>query len=161
MGDALRDSLTRQAELEQDRRFFVAAIAHDLRTPLFALRGYLEGLQRGLAKTPEKTAHYIAMSQDKAAALERLIADLFAYARLEYLEQTPARAPMDFSKLIEKAVEDIRLQAETRAISLHVSGSPTPCETVSDWSLLTRALGNLLDNALRHTPNSGSIWVNC
>ncbi len=157
MGDALRDSLTRQAELEQDRRFFVAAIAHDLRTPLFALRGYLEGLQRGLADTPAKTAHYIAVCQDKAATLEHLIADLFTFARLEYLEQTPVRAHIDFGKLIDKTVEDIGLRAEARAISLQVSGPPEPCSVDADWSLLTRAIGNLLDNALRYTPDGG--WI--
>src|SRR5258708_3954660 len=75
MGAALRISLTRQSELEQDRRFFISAIAHDLRTPLFALRGYLAGLAQGLATTPEKAAHYIAVCQEKADVLERLIAD--------------------------------------------------------------------------------------
>src|SRR5579859_3544317 len=159
MGDALRESLTRQAELEQDRRFFIAAIAHDLRTPLFALRCYLEGLQRGLADTPAKAAHYIDMAQEKATLLENLIADLFAFARLEYLEQTPALALMDLSKLIEKTVEDIRLQADARRIALLVSGSPSPCEIHADWVLLSRALGNLLDNALRYTTNGGSIQV--
>lgn len=159
MGDALRSSLTRQAELEQERRFFISAIAHDLRTPLFALRGYLEGLERGLATTPEKMAHYIQICQEKADALERLIADLFAYSRLEYLEQSPQRETMDFSKLVCKTIDDIRPQAEANGISLDVDRASVPCEVEGDWSLLARALGNLLDNALRYTPTGGSIKV--
>jgi signal transduction histidine kinase len=159
MGDALRMSLNRQSELEQDRRFFISAIAHDLRTPLFALRGYLAGLAQGLATTPEKAAHYIAVCQEKADALERLIADLFAYSRLEYLEQAPQRAPMDFCQLIARTTDDIRLAAEARHVSVAVDGSPTPCEVTGDWSLLARAVGNLLDNALRFTPDGGSIKI--
>jgi len=163
MGDALRTSLTRQSELEQDRRFFISAIAHDLRTPLFALRGYLAGLAQGLATTPEKAAHYIAVCQEKADVLERLIADLFAYSRLEYLEQAPQRAPMDFCQLIGKATDDIRLAAEARHVSVSVDGPgdgpSAPCEVKADWTLLARALGNLLDNALRYTPDGGAIKV--
>ena len=159
MGDALRGSITRQAELEQDRRFFISAIAHDLRTPLFALRGYLAGLEKGLATTPEKAAHYIAVCHEKAEALERLVADLFAYSRLEYLEQAPQRAPMDFAKLVCKTVDDARLQAEDKGISVLVDESNAPCEVKADWLLMTRVLGNLLDNALRYTPNGGTIQI--
>lgn len=159
MGDALRASLTRQSELEQDRRFFISAIAHDLRTPLFALRGYLAGLAQGLATTPEKSAHYIAVCQEKADALERLIADLFAFSRLEYLEQAPQRAPMDFCQLIVKAADDIRPAADTRHVTVSVDSTTTPCQVNADWSLLARALGNLLDNALRYTPDGGTIKI--
>src|SRR5262249_40759454 len=63
MGAGLQESIERQAELEQERRFFVGAVAHDLRTPLFSLRGHLEGLRRGIVVTPEKTAHYLAVCQ--------------------------------------------------------------------------------------------------
>jgi len=56
MGEGLCAAVTRQAALEQERRMLIGAIAHDLRTPLFALRGYLEGLEQGLATTPEKIA---------------------------------------------------------------------------------------------------------
>lgn len=157
MGDGLRASVTRQAQLEQDRRFFISAIAHDLRTPLFALRGYLEGLERGLATTPEKTAHYVQICQEKADALEHLIADLFAYSRLEYLEQTPHREPMDFAKLVNKAIDTVRPRAEASHIALLLDGPPSPCEVRADWALLERALGNLLDNALRYVPASG--WI--
>ncbi|MEO8609536.1 MAG: HAMP domain-containing sensor histidine kinase [Chloroflexota bacterium] len=159
MGTALRGSLTQQAELEQDRRFFISAIAHDLRTPLFALRGYLAGIERGLANTPEKMNHYIAVCQEKADALERLIADLFAYSRLEYLEQLPQRDLMDFKKLVENTVEDIRFQAQARGISVTVDHANSSGDVKADWSLLARALGNVLDNALHYTPDKGSIQV--
>ncbi|HEY8291147.1 MAG TPA: HAMP domain-containing protein, partial [Thermomicrobiales bacterium] len=61
MGDGLRASIGQQAALEEERRFFVGAIAHDLRTPLFTLRGSLVGMEQGLATSPEKAARYIAV----------------------------------------------------------------------------------------------------
>jgi signal transduction histidine kinase len=157
MGAALRSSLTRQAALEQERRFFISAIAHDLRTPLFALRGYLSGLEKGLADTPQKAAHYISICQEKADALERLIADLFAYSRLEYLEQLPQRAPLDFNQLAAKSIDTIRWQADERHISISVKGPANSSQVLGDPAFLTRALGNLLDNALRYTPDGGEI----
>jgi len=159
MGDALQVSLTRQAELEQERRFFISAIVHDLRTPLFALRGYLSGLERGLAATPEKAAHYLAVCQEKADALEHLIANLFDYSRLEYLEQTPQRAPLDFGQLAARAVEDARLPAQARGLTLTLEAGSSGGAVQADGALLARALGNLLDNALRYTPAGGTIRV--
>ena len=88
MGAGLRESIERQADLEEERRFFISAIAHDLRTPLFALRGYLAGLEQGIAASPEKIAQYVAVCRRKSDQLDRLVSDLFAYTKVEYLEQT-------------------------------------------------------------------------
>ncbi len=158
MGEALRASLERQAELEQQRRLVIGAIAHDLRTPLFSLRGYLEGLERGLASTPEKAAHYLAITRQQADSLERLVADLFTFTRLDYLEETPQRAPVDLAMLLGAAVESAQPRAAEKQITLVAQGPPA-CALEGDPHLLTRAVENLLDNALRHTPAGGRISV--
>jgi len=159
MSAALRQSLDQQSALEEERRLFVGAIAHDLRTPLFMLRGHLKGLERGVAATPEKVAHYIAMCQAKADALERLIADLFAYTRLEYLEQTLERTPLELGELLSQAVEGAQPLAVAKDVTLRLEGPNEPCPLRGDGHLLTRAIENLLDNALRHTPEGGLIRV--
>src|SRR5260221_14474536 len=159
MSGALRQSLDRQAALEEERRLFVGAIAHDLRTPLFILRGHLKGLERGVAATPEKIAHYVAVCQAKADALERLIADLFAYTRLEYLEQTPERAPLELGELLRQAIEEEQPLAAAKAITLTLDMPAGDSFLLGDGHLLARAVENLLDNALRHTPQGGQITV--
>ncbi len=159
MGDALRAALLRQAELEQQRRLFITAVAHDLRTPLFALRGYLEGLDKGLATTPEKAAHYVRVCQEKADALERLIADLFAYTRLEYLEQEPQRQPLDFGAVVTAAADGLRPRAAEKGVALALDGPGEPAMLNADAHLLSRALGNLLENAVRFTPPGGEVRV--
>ncbi|HEX6796484.1 MAG TPA: HAMP domain-containing sensor histidine kinase [Ktedonobacterales bacterium] len=158
MGTALRESLERQAELEQQRRMVIGAVAHDLRTPLFSLRGYLEGLDRGLANTPERAAHYLAVCRQQADALERLVADLFTYTRLDYLEEVPRREPLELGILLAAAVEGARPLAEERRLRLVASG-PRDCALEGDAHLLTRAVENLLDNALRHSPPGGCVTV--
>lgn len=161
MSAALLAALERQATLEEERRLFVSAIAHDLRTPLFMLRGYLRGLERGVAATPEKIAHYVDASREQADALERLISDLFAYTRLEYLEIEPARAPLDLSTLLQQAADDARQAAAAKEIRLTLDMPEAPCFVMGDSYLLTRAVGNLLDNAIRYTPEGGWIGIHC
>ena len=90
MGDSLRESLNRQAKLEEERRFFISSIAHDLRTPLFVLRGSLWRMEQGLVRSPEKMERYIHVCRQKAEQLERLISDLFAYAKTEFQEPSAA-----------------------------------------------------------------------
>jgi signal transduction histidine kinase len=159
MGEGLRGSITRQAQLEEERRFFIGAIAHDLRTPLFSLRGYLEGFERGLAASPEKAAHYIAVCRQKADQLERLIADLFAYAKVEYLTPALQQEPLELGVLLRRTVEGARARAQARGVTLELDGTLEACPTRGDEYLLERAVENLLENALRYTPPGGVIKV--
>jgi signal transduction histidine kinase len=159
MGDALETSIKRQAEIEQERRFFISAIAHDLRTPLFTLRGYLEGLEQGIAETPESTARYIAICQDQAGVLERLIEDLFSYARLEYLGQNPVHEPLDLGALLRKSLGAFEAPARIGKVTLLLNGPADPCLLEGDAHLLMRALQNILDNALRFAPPGGTVQV--
>jgi signal transduction histidine kinase len=159
MSGALRQALARQAALEDERRLFVGAIAHDLRTPLFMLRGHLKGLERGVAATPEKIAHYVAVCQAKADELERLVADLFAFTRLDYLEQEPERAPLELGELLRERAEGVQPLAAAKGIALVLEEPRGPCPVLGDPHLLARAVENLLDNALRHTPEGGQIIV--
>jgi signal transduction histidine kinase len=159
MGAGLRDSIKRQAELEEERRFFVGAIAHDLRTPLFALRGSLVGLEQGLADSPEKAAWYIAVCRQKADQLDRLVNDLFTYTKAEYLEQTLHRERLELGAILTRAADDAQPRALAAEIDIVLTGPDTGCAIEGDAHLLERAVENLLDNALRHTPAGGTITV--
>lgn len=159
MSTALRESLEHRSAVEQERRLFIGAIVHDLRTPLFSLRGSLEGMGQGIASSPEKLARYVAIARGKAAELDRLISDLFEYSRLEYLEQAPRREPLDLDALLRRIVEDLQPRAEAKGVALSAEGAPEPCVVEGDAHLLTRAVENLLDNALRHTPSGGAVRV--
>ena len=159
MRDGLKDSIAQQAALEEERRLFIGAIAHDLRTPLFILRAHLRGLQKGIATTPEKVREYVDECVGRADALERLVADLFAFTRLEYLEQEPERAPLELGALLRGSVEGMQPLAAARGITLALDVPTEPGALLGDSRLLARAVDNLLDNALHHTAEGGRIQV--
>lgn len=159
MSAALRTSIERQAGAEQQRSLLINAVAHDLRSPIYSLRGHLQGLERGIADTPEAVLRYIQICQQQADALERLVADLFAYTRMEYLEESAAREPVELGDLLSQSVEYVRPQAEAKGIVLDICPAFEVCPLQGDAHLLARAISNLLDNALRHTPTGGRVCV--
>jgi signal transduction histidine kinase len=160
MGRDLHAALERQADMEEQRRQFIGAIAHDLRTPLFTLRAYLDGLSDGLAATPQKASRYLQACRASASALDRLVTDLFSYARMEYLGQQPARAPVDLGALLRAAARAHQPRADARHVALSVT-VPAACTVSADEHLLARAVGNLIDNALRHAPEGGHVDLRC
>ncbi|MFB5191400.1 sensor histidine kinase [Alicyclobacillus fastidiosus] len=159
MVTGLGESFQKQAELAEERRFFMGAVAHDLRTPLFALRGYLDGLEQGIARTPDKVAKYVAVCIDKASQLDRLVADLFAFTKLEYMEQTLHVDDVDVTRVVERSVDNLRPQAQDKGVSIVLENPEQTCVARLDSHLLERAVINLLDNALRHTPAGGQICI--
>src|SRR3546814_19553685 len=99
---------------------FIAAIAHDLRTPLFSLRGYLEGLETGVADTEEKRSRYLSIASEKAKSLELLVADLFDFTRLEYLDQSLHRTQLDLAELLTGVVDGLQPQAVAACLILEL-----------------------------------------
>lgn len=159
---ALQDSLQKQVAAEGERTFIVNALAHDLRTPLFALRGYLDGLERGIANTPDKVKMYLSVCKESSEQLERLVADLFSYAQLEYTgsdDFVTRYDTVDISDVIRTSIDGMRISAEKKEISILVETLSGNTFVHGDIHLLTRVTNNLIDNAVRHTPRGGKITV--
>ncbi|MGO4107958.1 sensor histidine kinase [Paenibacillus sp. YAF4_2] len=159
MVNGLQHSQLKQAKLEEERRFIIAAVAHDLRTPLFALRGYLDGLEQGIAQTPDQISKYVAVCKQKSAQLDRLVEDLFTFTKMEYQEAELSESTADFGVIIQKSIDSLKPQAESKQISLLVHSTPDDYTIRADPHLLERAISNLLDNAVRHTPEHGHIVI--
>jgi signal transduction histidine kinase len=145
MAGGLRQALRTSAAAERERRFMVTAIAHDLRTPLFTLRGSLEALERGVGD-----GRYLDRAQDKAAHLDRLVSDLFTFSRLEYARDAIAFDELDLGALARRAAEGVEPLAATRGCTVEVGELPSDLVVRGDADALLRVLTNLLDNAIRH-----------
>jgi len=145
MARGLSDALRTSTAAERERRFMVTAIAHDLRTPLFTLRGSLEALERGVGD-----ARYLDRAQAKAAHLDRLVSDLFTFSRLEYARDAIAFEEVDVGALARRAAEDAEPIAAARGCVLQVRGMESGLAVRGDADALLRVLTNLLDNAIRH-----------
>ncbi|MEF2248622.1 sensor histidine kinase [Paenibacillus sp. IITD108] len=160
MVKGLKQSNRKQIVLEEERRFVIAAVAHDLRTPLFALRGYLDGLQQGIAQTPEKIAKYLAVCKEKSTQLDRLVEELFTFTKLDYMEGKLSNNTVDLIAILQTSIDSLNPQARQKHISI-MNQFAGDCILNGDAHLLERAISNLLDNAVRHTPSEGKIVVAC
>ncbi len=159
MRAGLRESVQKQAELEQERKLFISAIAHDLRTPLSSVRGYLEGLRDGVANTEEKRQRYVSVALEKTGTLEHLIESLFAYTKAEYLAGSMQREELELGALLREAAEAFQPAARSKGIHLEFDEAPDPCRVNGDRHMLSRVVSNLLDNALRYTPEGGTVTL--
>lgn len=159
MAVELKESLEHEAKLQAERKQFISAIVHDLRTPLFALRGSFEAIETGVADTHEKRKYYFELARERADALDRMITDLFEFTRLEYLDQEPVRAPVAFGALVERVAETLQPRAAEQGSTILLDVRPDLCELSADAHLLTRAIDNLIDNALRYSGPNSTIWI--
>ena len=141
------------ARSNQLRRQMTADIAHDLRTPLSVILGYSEALADG--KLPGTTESYAAMHV-QAQQLNRLIEDLRTLSLADAGQLSLVRRPVEPRGLLEHTALAYLPTAESRGIALSVESEDAPPVTV-DPDRLLQVLGNLVGNALRHTPNGGRV----
>ena len=155
MAARLAHTAEQDARLEAERRLLVSSIAHDLRTPLFSLRGYLDAIASGIGNPRER----LDQARSKADQIDRLITGLFDYARTE-IDQTPQLQTTDLADAVIDAAAAFELAAEERAVKLRVNARHGTSVRI-DREGFERALANVIDNALRHTPPAGAIDINC
>lgn len=138
------------------RRQLVADIAHELRTPLANIRGYLEAIEDGVVAADDQT---LGTLRDESARLNHLIEDLQDLAQAEAGALRLHREPSDLAELIDRALSGVRATASERHIEL-VAETPDDLPPVTlDRQRIAQALANLLTNALAHTPAGGRITV--
>jgi signal transduction histidine kinase len=144
---ALGETAQRRAEADEARRFLVTSIAHDLRTPLFALRGHLQAIRSRLGDP----AVHLERAEARADALERLIGNLFAYTRDDYAQPAPQLEAAPVSDLLNEVVVGLEHTTRLRDNTFDLDGDQT-LGVIVDRDRLKRALTNILDNALRYSP---------
>jgi two-component system OmpR family sensor kinase len=146
----------RQREASEDRlRRFLADASHELRTPLASIRGYAELFRMGATRSPEDVDKAMRRIEDEAARMGVLVEDLLTLARLDEIAETP-HTRVDLRALAEDAVSDARATAPDREIALRADRSAA---VLGDAHQLRQVLGNLLRNALVHTPAGTGIEV--
>ena len=151
--NAMADGLAR---LEELRRNMVTDVAHELRTPLSNIRGYLEALQDGVV---EPKPEVIDSLHEEAMLLNRLVDDLRELTLAEAGQLKLERRPVAPADLVDRALEAARAQAEAKGIALQAD-LPEDLPLVDvDSQRIGQVLGNLLSNALTHTPSGGKVVI--
>jgi two-component system OmpR family sensor kinase len=150
------------SELEDVRgreQQFLMAVSHDLRTPLTTISGYAEALDAGDV-SQEDLSRVAGILHGQTEQLSRLVEDLMALARVDAREFTLKPETVDISQITSGVVDDYRARADIAGVSIEAECSE-PLSALIDPQRLIQVLGNLLDNALRYTPDSGGISVLC
>ena len=155
MLDRLERAFAERRASEDRLRRFIADASHELRTPLVSIRGYAELFRIGAAREPEEVETAMRRIEEEAARMGALVQDLLTLARLDEVRES-ARDLVDVTVLAGDAVDDARASAPDRAIDLRANG---PALVVGDADRLRQVLGNLLRNALVHTPAGTPIEV--
>jgi len=147
---------------EDRMRRFVADASHELRTPLTSIRGYAELYRQGAVTSPEDVAGVLRRIEDQAAQMGLLVDDLLLLARLD--QQRPLeRVAVDLGVLAVDAVHDAHAMAPDRSVSLRLPSADgddsVAVPVLGDEARLRQVLGNLVNNALTHTPEGAKIEV--
>jgi signal transduction histidine kinase len=140
---------------DETRRALLAAIGHDLRTPLAALQAAIEALQDGLASDPER--YFRSMSHD-VDHLRGLVDDLFLLARIEAGELSVDPQPVDLTELADETIEAMEPVARAQHVELRLE-SEGRVPVVGGPEALGRVMRNLVDNAIRYAPESSRVVV--
>jgi len=153
----IENAFAERSTSEDRLRRFVADASHELRTPLTSIRGYAELYRQGAATSEEDVPRLFGRIESEATRMSSMVDDLLVLARLD--QQRPLdREPVEVAALASDAATDARAVQPDRPIDFAAHG-PGPFMVLGDEARLRQVYGNLLSNALEHTPGSAPVHV--
>ena len=160
MAVELQEARAQREELDKLRRDLIAWVSHDLRTPLTSIRAMIEALNDGLITDEAETTRYYRSIRNDVIGLNRLIDDLFELAQLDAggLKLNIEKASL--GDLISDSLENFSVLAETRGVTLKGDISSNLDPVTMSSQKVERVLSNLISNALKYTPEGGTVLVN-
>ena len=160
MARKLNEQFENLKKTDQLRRELVSNVSHDLRTPLATMHGYVETL---LIKNDDISAEtrleYLEIARTHTRRLEKLIGDLFELSKLDSASIHPNLEAFSLAELLHDTVHEFGLDAEKRNVDLTIETPGDPGTVHADIGLVQRVLENLIRNALKFTPDGGSISI--
>jgi signal transduction histidine kinase len=146
------------AKSQRTLRDFVANVSHDLRTPLTSIQGFSQAMVDGALRSPEDYAEAGRVINEEAERMRRLVEDLLELSKIESGQVRLDPGPCELETLAHQAVERAGRRAEERGVQLALTADETPVVR-ADSRWVERAVDNLLDNGLKHTPAGGTITI--
>ncbi|MFS4417714.1 ATP-binding protein [Maribacter sp. 2307ULW6-5] len=160
MASTILADMEKIKSLEKLRQELIANISHDLRTPLAIIQGYIETLQmKDATLRADQRSEYLGTISSSGEKLSKLIGQLFEYSKLEANQITPQKEAFLISELANDVHRNYQLLAQQKNISLKLEMDQGIPLVFADISLVERAVQNLMDNALKFTPEHGEVVV--
>jgi signal transduction histidine kinase len=147
-------------QLDSMRRDMLANLAHDLRTPLAKLQGYMEMLESSTATmNDEQRSRYAAICRRSAQNLQQLINQMFEYTYLETGQYHLEKESFPVAELVYDVVAKFEEQAREKSLNIIINPAQFNYQVYTDMGKLERVLSNIIDNAIRHTNSGGKIEI--
>jgi len=149
--------------LERMRQDFVANVSHELKTPLASIKAYTETLLDWALHDENVNARFLRRIEEQAERLNQLILDLLSLARVESGQNVYEHGPLPLAPAISACLESHRGRVEAKNQTLGLDLGPLDGETLvlADEEAIRQILDNLIDNAIKYTPEGGSVRVGC
>jgi two-component system phosphate regulon sensor histidine kinase PhoR len=150
---------TELRHLESLRRDFMANVSHELKTPLSSIKAYTETLRDGAVHDPDTADRFLQRIEEQSDRLNHLITDMLMLARIESDQQAFEIVPVDVARVAAACVDNRRSAAEAKGISLAIAPHQPVCRVRADLEGFREILDNLIDNAIKYTPEGGSVTI--
>jgi signal transduction histidine kinase len=151
---ALRESAA--GRLQSD---FVSAVSHEFRSPLTTLRQLTEVLADGRVLDEDRRRRYFGVLQQETARLHHLVESLLDFGRMDAGRRPYQFEPLDLSDLVRRGIEEYRTHAGANGHAIEAEFSPDRLVVDADPEAMRRAVRNLLDNAVKYSPDASAVWV--
>ena len=159
MVEELKELMDKERESERTKNELITNVAHDLRTPLTSIIGYLELLSGDVKLDPELQKKYINIAYVKTKRLEKLIEDLFGFTKMNYGKLTMHVAQVDVVKLLSQLLEEIYPSFVDKNLSYELQSNVPAKVITADGNLLARLFDNLINNAIKYGADGKRIMV--
>ena len=151
--------VTQTKMADRVRRDFVANASHELRTPLTAIKGYAETLQQGALQDPETAPRFLDVILKHTARLEALVKDLSVLSSAESDERVVDPQDVDVRAMLTEIVQGLEGQAKKKGLQMTLNADDLVQTAYCDPHALDQVLVNLIDNAIKYTPQGGQVVV--
>ena len=153
----LKASALAEAGAQEERGLLMANLSHDLRTPITAIKGYVEGIQDGIANTPEKQRHYLDIVYSKSLVLERLVRNMSDFSEYELGRMQYHFEYVDMGPFLRDLGEEYAEDARQNQMTFTSQIPPGEHIVTADRGKLKRVLDNLVSNAVKYGRPGGAI----
>lgn len=151
MSQKLKASEAEKEKYEENRKALIASISHDLKTPITAINGFVDGILEGVADSSEKQEAYMKIIQQNSRYMNRLIDDLLLYAKLDLHKLTFECHPIDYGLYISELFMELSLENEEQGVAMTFENQiESSTYSVIDSRHMTRAIRNITANAVTH-----------
>ncbi len=151
--------ITELRRLEKIRQDFVANVSHELRTPVSSIKGYSETLLEGALEDKAQAREFVAIIQENSDRLANLINDLLDLSKIESGKMQMAFLPVDLAPVVQRCLSILEKTVEKKGLRITVDFPDKLPRVSGDEARLSQVFLNLLDNAVKYTPEGGSIRV--